>query len=119
MPAPKQPAVQRRAQKWIHRGPGGSLGQQAQAILADAHDIVAAWPKELVKLVRPYAKPVGRVQGISFASKLISWLTQLSTQTIRNTVSHVAKLGPHKRPLIIEAKASFQTNFNEAKASCQ
>ena len=89
----------RQAMRRVHRGRGGggALDQQAQSILVSLHDRVNRWPEELRKTVRPYIEPNGRTQGMTFPSKVVSWLTGLSTRTVDNTVSHVAKNGLGKR----------------------
>ena len=81
------------------RGGGGALGEQAQAIIVGIHGAVASWSDKLRAAVRPHVRPVGRTQGMLFASKVVSWLTKLSTRTVDNTVRRVAKNGLGPRPM--------------------
>ena len=86
------------SRKCIHRGRGGKLGTQAQAILLDAHDTIRHWPMALVRAIRPHVRANGRVVGMTYAVKILSWLTKLSTRTVSNTVEFVRRHGLAPRP---------------------
>ena len=85
---------------FIHRGPGGAISAQSQGLLTAMHQRIHPLPESVRDAIRPHMKPVGRTEGVGFASKVVSWLSGLSTRTVDNTVSHDNKKGPCKRPIL-------------------
>ena len=83
---------------WIRRGQRGGIGPQAQTIISNAYRNCDTLPLETRRALRAHMKPIGRSKGITFAGKMTSWLICLPTSTVENTVAHVQKTGPTKRP---------------------
>lgn len=89
----------------IGRGTGTSIGPQAQMLIANAHQRVAAVPKPDRQTIKRLFPHVGK-RAKNFAANVVSGLLRIPAKTILNTVTHVKRGRLGRRPVISRAAAA-------------
>ena len=86
---------------FLRRGPGGSVGPQAQVLLTNTYRNCESLPRAARVVLRDHIKPVGKMRRkVTFAAEMTSWLCGVAATTVQNTVAHAKSHGPSKRPCL-------------------